>query len=627
MTVVLIIVIVALFVVAAAELLADRSGIAAPILLLVLGGGVALIPGIPEIEVEPELVLMIILPPLLFSSAVNMPVSDFRRNIAPISVLAVVLVGVSAAVIGFVVDRMVPGIGIAVCVALGAIVSPTDAVATSIVKKAGVSRRVVTVLDGEGLINDASALVILSSAVGAMTSRISAGTVILDFVLAVVVAVIIGWLIGHLMIWLRSKIHQTTPDTVLSLATPFLAFLPAEHLHGSGLVAAVAAGLVASHQGPRVLTPTQRISSRTTWNALMLILESAVFLLMGLELTSVVEQLETDSFGWKLAVGVAAAALVLTMVLRGAVVAPLLMWVSRRSRRRSQRRPNLTRVSERVTEAIASDEEITFRGNTIDTDTAERFRHRIARLVSDLDYYIQHPLGPREGTVMIWAGMRGAITLAASQTLPLDTPHRSFLVFVAFLVAAASLLIQGSTLGLVVKLAKPARSEGVDPHEQAEIRRLLHDAARTVPVPPAMRKLLAKVGHEEGEDAEENRAQAAAVALAWRQFAAMRDRPVGGGAPAAAEAEQVGEEQKKGSADNAGSGGRDARERVLTSPEHRRRAAEISRNYALRLIDAQRKALLQANDYCRFSPESVSSALDTLDADQLSLETRGASLD
>lgn len=599
MTVVLVIIIATLFVIAAAELLADRTGIAAPILLLLLGAAVALIPGMPEVEVEPELVLMIILPPLLYSAAVNMPVSDFRRNIAPIGVLAVLLVAISAGVIGFVVNRMAPGIGIAACLALGAIVSPSDAVATSIVRRAGVSRRVVTVLDGEGLINDASALVILASAVGAIASQVSAGNVIGDFLLAVLVALVVGWLIGRLMIWLRSRVHEPTADTVLSLATPFLAYLPAEHLHGSGLVAAVVAGLVASHHGPRVLTPTQRMSSRNTWGAVMLILESAVFLLMGLELTAIVKDMEAESFGWRLAVSVAAVALVLTLVVRTAVVAPLLMWVARRSRRRSRHRTRLVAATERVGQARASEDgTMEFRGTTLSPGRVERFGARLRRMISDLDYYIEHPLGPREGVVMIWAGMRGAITLAAAQTLPLDTPHRSFLVVVAFLVAAASLLLQGSTLGLVVKLARPAVAEGIDPQEQAEIRTLLHRAVRDVPVSPGMRTLLARMNRQEGGQAEDNRLQAAAVALAWRQFAEIREKPTTSPAGDA-----------------------------IASPEHRRRAAEISRNYALRLIVAQRRALLDASDSGQFSPEAVSAALDTLDADQLSLETRGASLD
>lgn len=604
MTIVLIVIIAALFLIAASQLLADRTGIAAPILLLLLGAAAALIPGMPEIEVEPELVLMIILPPLLYSSAVRMPVSDFRRNIAPISVLAFVLVAVSAAVIGFVVNRMAPGIGIAACVALGAIVSPTDAVATSIVRHAGVSRRVVTVLEGEGLINDASALVILGSAVGAMASQISFGNVILDFLLAVVVAVLVGWLIGHLMIWIRAKIQDPTADTMLSLATPFLAFLPAEYLHGSGLVAAVAAGLVASHHGPRVLTPTQRMSSRNTWSAVMLVLESAVFLLMGLELTAILEDMEADSFGWRLAVTVSAVALILTIFLRAVVVTPLLVWVRRRSRRHSRVRPRLMAMTRKVEAATGSGEgTLEFRGSTLAADRVTRIGSRLRRMVSDLDYYIDHPLGPREGVVMIWAGMRGAVTLAAAQTLPLHAPHRSFLVFVAFLVAAASLLLQGSTLGLVVKLAKPATAEKIDPRERAEIRGLMHQAAREVPVPPAVRDLMSTTDQKEGDAGVGwNRAQADAVALAWRQTAALRDQEGGSGAPHTdAEPEQP--------------------------SAHRRRGAEISRRYALTLIGAQRTALLDASDAGRYSPEAISAALDTLDADQLSLESRRASLE
>lgn len=661
MTIVVVIIIAAMFVIAISQTVAEKSGIASPIVLLLLGGIVALVPGMPEIEVEPELVLMIILPPLLFSSAVRMPVSDFRRNLLPISVLAFLLVAISAAVIGFVVNRMAPGIGVAACVALGAIVSPTDAVATSIVKEAGVSRRVVTVLEGEGLINDASALVILSSAIGAMASQVSAGRVIVDFLLAVLVAIVVGWLIGHLMIWLRSRTYQPTADTMLSVATPFLAFLPAEHLHGSGLVAAVAAGLVASHHSPRVLTPTQRMSSRNTWNSILLVLESAVFLMMGLELTAIVKDMQSESFGWQLAAGVAAAALVLTLVLRAAIMTPLLRLLSRRSRRHSRRRPRLESVTDRVDAAQdPEDGSMEFRGITLGADRVARIRTRLRRRISDLDYYIDHPLGPREGAVMIWAGMRGAITLAAAQTLPLDTPHRSFLVFVAFLVAAGSLLLQGSTLGLAVSLLKPAAAEGLDPHEQHEIRLLLRQAAREVPVPPVMRQLLAgadrrtaagqqgqadqladsdqqagadqqaEPAHEDVE-ADENRVQAAAVALAWRQFAAMRDQPLDRDAerqqPAGPERPSRGSgTEGSGSPDHDTAGAGD-QQKAVTSWQHRRRAAEISRNYALKLITTQRDALLDASDDGLFSPEAVSAALDTLDADQLSLEARSVYLD
>ncbi|MCI1673301.1 MAG: cation:proton antiporter [Bifidobacterium tibiigranuli] len=608
MTTLLLAIIAVLVVTAAADLLSDKIRIAAPILLLVLGAGVALIPNMPHIEAMPEFVLTVILPPLLYSSAVNMSVSEFRRNLLPIGVLAIVLVALSSAAIGFAVNLMAPGVGIAACIALGAIVSPTDAVATAIVKKAGVSQRVVTILEGEGLVNDATALVILSSAVGAMTSRISAGHVVLDFVIAVVGAVVIGWLVGRVMIWLRSKINSATPDTVLSLATPFVAFLPAEYLHSSGLVAAVVAGLVASHRGPRLLTPTQRMSSKTTWDSLMMILESSVFLLMGLELTSVVGDLEGDSFGWRLALGVAAVTLVLTLVLRAAVTMPLLSVLARWSGRRARFKSHLQHASEKVGAALdlesALSQQESQQTNAAHQGRRERFQRRLTRLVSDLDYHTDHPLGSREGSVMVWAGMRGSITLAAAQTLPLGTAHRSFLIFVAFLVAAASLLIQGTTLNQVVRLVKPARTVGVSRDEHDAIRQLIRHAARAVHPPEAICNLLVKFNIDvTNKDADRDQIRRAAMALARQQFEAMRNYS---GADDAADSEPG--------------------QLPLGSMQDRRRLAEISYDYALDIIIAQRTALLDANDAGLFSPEGIGEALDILDADQLSLETRAISL-
>ncbi|MCH3974342.1 MAG: sodium:proton antiporter [Bifidobacterium tibiigranuli] len=609
MTTLLLAIIAVLVVTAAADLFSDKIRIAAPILLLVLGAGVALIPNMPAIEAMPEFVLTVILPPLLYSSAVNMSVSEFRRNLLPIGVLAIVLVALSSAAIGFAVNLMAPGVGIAACIALGAIVSPTDAVATAIVKKAGVSQRVVTILEGEGLVNDATALVILSSAVGAMTSRISAGHVVLDFVIAVVGAVVIGWLVGRVMIWLRSKINSATPDTVLSLATPFVAFLPAEYLHSSGLVAAVIAGLVASHRGPRLLTPTQRMSSKTTWDSLMMILESSVFLLMGLELTSVVGDLEGDSFGWRLALGVAAITLVLTLILRAAVTMPLLSVLARWSGRRARFKSRLQHASEKFGAALdlesALSQQESQQTNATHQGRRERFQRRLTRLVSDLDYHTDHPLGSREGSVMVWAGMRGSITLAAAQTLPLGTAHRSFLIFVAFLVAAASLLIQGTTLNQVVRLVKPARTVGVSRDEHDAIRQLIRHAARAVHPPEAICNLLVKFNIDvTNKDADRDHIRRAAMTLARQQFEAMRN-------------------YSGGDDDDADSG---PGQFPLGSMQDRRRLAEISYDYALDIIIAQRTALLDANDAGLFSPEGIGEALDILDADQLSLETRAISL-
>jgi NhaP-type Na+/H+ or K+/H+ antiporter len=151
--------------------LAPRVGVAAPLVLVLLGVGVSFLPFVPAIEVEPEWILGVVLPPLLYSSAVSMPTMDFRRDFRIISTLSVVLVVVSAVVVGFVVSWLVPDVGLAAGIALGAIVSPTDAVATSIVRRAGVSPRIVTVLEGESMLNDASALVVLRAAIGVLPRR------------------------------------------------------------------------------------------------------------------------------------------------------------------------------------------------------------------------------------------------------------------------------------------------------------------------------------------------------------------------------------------------------------------------------------------------------------------------
>lgn len=631
MTAVLVAIIAVLVLTAAVDILADRVRVAAPILMLLIGACVSLIPNMPQIEVDPELVLMVILPPLLYSAAVNMPVSDFRRNLLPISVLAVVLVAVSSAVVGFAVNAVVPGIGIAACVALGAIVSPTDAVATSLVKEAGVSKRVVTILEGEGLINDATALVILSSAVGAMTSQISAGEVVLDFVIAVVGAVIVGWIVGRVMIWVRSKISKVTPDTVLSLATPFIAFLPAEHLHSSGLVAAVVAGLVASQRGPRVLTPTQRMSSKTTWNSLMLILELSVFLIMGLELTSIVEDLGAESYGWLLAVKVAVIALGLILVLRTTVVMPLLALLARRSEHRSEYRTRVETASKKVGAALELNDALPPNDTVVSRERVHKLRKRLTRLLSDLNYHSQHLLGAREGAVMVWAGMRGGITLAAAQTLPRETPHRSFLVFVAFLVAAASLLLPGSTLNLVVKLVKPAQAVKVNREEQDEIRKLMHAAARNVQPPMTIRDLLARTDGSADSSASKEPSRITAMTLARQQFEAMRNQPETDEIQKATQptplpkSEDISHDVSTSFAD-ATSTTKQSFSNPRISADDRRRLAETSYDYALKLIAAQRTALLNANDAGLFGAEAVSEALDTLDADQLSLETRAVSL-
>ena len=310
--------------IAAASMLGSRFGVAPPLLLVVAGIGISLLPFVPQVTVDPEWILAGIIPPLLYSASVSMPTMDFRREFGTISGLSIVLVVVSAVVLGLFFALVIPGLGIWWGIALGAIVSPTDAVATSIVKKIGMSGRVVAILEGESMLNDATALVLLRTAVAAAAASVTFGGVVAGFAYAVIVAVVIGYAIGKLNLFVRQRVADATVNTVISFTVPFLASIPADALGASGLVAAVVAGLVTGHNAPRMLAVRHRLSDRQNWQAVELVLEGAVFLLMGLELTAIVGDVREAHTGLSRSALIAAGALLLTVVVRAAFVAPLL---------------------------------------------------------------------------------------------------------------------------------------------------------------------------------------------------------------------------------------------------------------------------------------------------------------
>lgn len=466
-------IVLAVLVIVAVTSFAPRVGVAAPLLLVLVGVGVSVLPFVPPIEVEPELVLGVILPPLLYSSAANLPAMDFRRDLRTISAFSVLLVVASALVVGVVLNALLPGIGLATAVAVGAVVSPTDAVATSIVRRAGVSPRIVTVLEGESLLNDASALVLLRSAVVATAVTVSVVDVAWDFVVAVTVAVLIGWVVGRLQLEVRARLTQPTSNVAISLVAPFVAYLPAEHLGASGLVAAVTAGLVTGNGGPRRLRAEDRAAQRAVWRTLELLLESAVFLLMGLEVFGLVlEVREAHGSEW-LALGIGALTATVVIAVRTVFVSASVWGLARRARRIPELRDVLTRARERLETqdgpAGAPREEVERRRGLL--------RRRVRRRLADIDYLAEQAFGPREGVVLVWAGMRGAVTLAAAQSLPSDTPQRSLLVLVAFVVAAGTLLVQGATLPWVVRRLGLADRSGDDGSERDALTAELREAA------------------------------------------------------------------------------------------------------------------------------------------------------
>jgi CPA1 family monovalent cation:H+ antiporter len=454
--------------IAASSAVGRRLGVASPLLLLAVGIVVGYLPFVGTVAVDPEWILVGVLPPLLYSAAVNLPAIEFRRDLRPIAGLSVLLVVASSVVLGVFFWAVVPGLGLPLGIALGAILSPTDAVATTIAKRLGIAPRVITLLEGESLLNDATALVLLRTAIAAIAGGFSFGATVGAFVWSVLIALAIGAVVGWLSLRLRVWVRNSAANTAVSFTVPFIAYLPTEHLGGSGLVAAVVAGLITSQLAPRRLTPEQRMSDTLNWRTVELVLEGAVFLLMGLELREIVVQnLQSEQGLWH-GVWLALSALAIVIVVRAGYVAVMVWSQGRRARRLDRER--LEAFSNRldaVEAGITAPVEMPARPassraarrvarRALPTDPAQRERFlgmartRVTRALADVDYYENAPLDWRQGAVIVWGGMRGVVTLAAAQTLPRDD-ERALLIFVAFLVAAVSLTLQGFTLPALVR--------------------------------------------------------------------------------------------------------------------------------------------------------------------------------
>ncbi|BCY10107.1 sodium:proton antiporter [Actinoplanes sp. L3-i22] len=487
MTELLVVIVTALAVIAAATLVGPRLGIASPLVLVAIGVGASFLPVFGSAHIEPEWVLEGVLPPLLYSSAVAMPSMNFRREFGAIGGLSVLLVVASALVLGAFFMLVVPGIGFAWGVALGAIVSPTDAVATSIIKQMAVSKRVVALLDGESLLNDASALVMLRTAIVATAATFSFWGAAGTFGYSVVVAMVIGWAVGRFNLMIRRSVTDATVNTVISFTVPFVAAVPATLLHASGLVAAVVAGIVTGRRAPRVLSARNRLSDSQNWRTVELVLEGAVFLTMGVQVKSVVTHVRDDHGGLGTAVLIAAGALLLTVLVRAAYVGPLLGVLAWRSRISLSHHPRILEFREKLSTPEGKRETLdrmSTRGHQVSETDLERFHLRVVRGIATTEYFLREPLGPREGAVVVWAGMRGAVTVAAAQTLPEDTPQRSVLVLIAFAVATMSLLVQGGTIGPLLRLLTPKAGEDESGGERTRIFELMRAATEAIPAPP-----------------------------------------------------------------------------------------------------------------------------------------------
>ncbi|MEV4648063.1 Na+/H+ antiporter [Saccharopolyspora sp. NPDC049357] len=415
--------------------LARSREIAAPLLLVAVGMAVSLVPGLDELRIEPELLLTAVLPPLLYAAALESSFTNFRARIRPIVHHGVLQVIVTSFVLGWIAFLLIPDLPLASAIVLGAVIAPPDAVtAAAIGRQLKLPRGVMTVLGGESLINDAAALTIyrmaITAAVGT-TPTLAQGLWV--FALAVVVGVVLGLGFGMLAQLARQHIPDVQIATLLGVLVPFIAYLTAEELGGSGVLAVVTAGLYVGHNLPRARA-AGRLQEHTVWGAINLLLESLVFAYIGLQLKSVVtEVLESGRPAGAIALA--------TLLILLSLMAFRVLWMFA-----SNYLPGVSHL-------IRSG------------------RQRGGRW--------------RRTAVLSWAGMRGVVTLAAAGAIPFTTgsgaplPGREVIQFVAAVVTVGTILLQGTTLPLLIRrlgITDPEEARS-DDQAEAEARRIATNAA------------------------------------------------------------------------------------------------------------------------------------------------------
>ena len=386
-------------------------------ILLVLGGLVlGFLPGMPAVELPPELVLVAFLPPLLYWAGFFASPRDLQADARAISMSAVGLVLATAVAVAVTAHAMVEGMTWPAAFALGAIVSPTDPLAASAIgRRLGVPRRLLTLLEGESLVNDATALVAyrvaVAAAVGGSFVAWQAG---LRFVVGTAGGVAVGLLVGWLVAELRRRLDEPVVEIVVSVFTGYAAYLPAELLGVSGVLAAVTAGLYVGWRAPELASAATRLLGFSFWEVLVYLANAVLFILVGLQLRPILEELD----GTAVAILVGQGALVSAVV-----VAVRLGW-----------------------------------GFSIPY---------LVRLVDRRPSQVMRRVGARERLMIGWSGMRGAVSLAAALALPLDFPMRNLILFLTFSVIFATLVVQGLTLPTLIRRLN---FEQDDAEEREEIR-------------------------------------------------------------------------------------------------------------------------------------------------------------
>jgi CPA1 family monovalent cation:H+ antiporter len=379
--------------------LAEFGKIPAPIVLVLGGLGIALIPGLPEVELDPDVIFLVFLPPLVYAAGWRTSPLELRALMRPLALLSVVLVFITAAAVALVAHALVPGLDWAEAAVLGAVLAPTDAVsATSIFRRLGAPERVRLLVEGESMINDGTALVLYRIAIGVATGgAFSIGHATLEFIGISVGGIAVGLAVGAFSNLVIRRQNDAGLSIFLSVLTAYGAYIGAEQLHVSGVLAAVVAGVYAGYQSPRSLDADIRLSAVAFWGVLVFGLEITLFVLLGLQLPGVVDTLNQTSSGIGELLGPVAAIAAVSILVRLAFVFAM--------------------------------------GSDAGESAGQRF-------------------------AVGWSGMRGAVSLAAALAVPLSVDGRPQIIFLTFALILVTLVGQGLSLPFIVRalrLEEPRR--------------------------------------------------------------------------------------------------------------------------------------------------------------------------
>jgi len=382
-----------------------------PIALVIGGAALGFGPYLPQFPFDPQLILVLVLPPILYQAALLTSWRDFKANIGPIGFLAIGLVIATTLAVAATAKLLIPVMPWAAAFALGAIVSPPDAVAaTAILSRLNIPRRVVTVLEGESLVNDASGLVLYNFAVAAvLTGTFSVVDAGVHFVVVAIGGIAVGVVLGRLFVFIHRHLGDAFIEVLMTLAVPYAVYILAESWHVSGVLAVVAAGLVRGRYSPEIVSAEMRIIARSVWNLLVFLLNSLVFILIGIQLSGIVARLAGYS-AWQL--------MLYGALVSAVAIAVRFAWIY----------------------------------------PATYLAHSLNALVR-----AHQPMPKGEVFIMSWCGMRGIVSLAAALALPITMeneapfPQRDLIIFLTFVVIAVTLVVQGLSLAPLIRRLKVGR--------------------------------------------------------------------------------------------------------------------------------------------------------------------------